>query len=35
MDLWRKLKTPHTVLWSRDKRLRAIAELLGLDAQVS
>ena len=29
------LLTPHTVLWSRDKRLRAVAEVLGLDAQVS
>jgi predicted nucleic acid-binding protein len=24
--------TPHTVLWSHDKRLRALAETLGLDA---
>ncbi len=27
--------TPHTVLWSRDKRLRHIAETLGLNASVS
>lgn len=29
------LITPHTVLWSRDKRLREIAKTLGLDARVS
>lgn len=29
------LITPHTVLWSRDKRLRDIAETLGLNANVS
>ena len=27
--------TPHTVLWSRDKRLRDIAETLGLKANIS
>jgi hypothetical protein len=27
--------TPHTVLWSRDKRLRDVAEALGLNANVS
>jgi hypothetical protein len=27
--------TPHTVLWSRDKRLRAIAQTLGLTANIS
>lgn len=29
------LITPHTVLWSRDKRLRDVAETLGLNANVS
>jgi predicted nucleic acid-binding protein len=29
------LITPHTVLWSRDKRLREIAETLGVNANVS
>ncbi len=29
------LITPHTVLWSRDKRLREIAKTLGLDARAS
>ncbi len=28
------LITPHTVLWSRDKRLRDVAETLGVDAHV-
>ncbi len=27
--------TPHTALWTRDKRLRAVAQTLGLDANVS
>jgi predicted nucleic acid-binding protein len=27
--------TPHTVLWSRDKRLREVAQALGLNANVS
>lgn len=27
--------TPHTVLWSRDKRLREVAETLGIGANVS
>lgn len=27
--------TPHTVLWSRDKRLRDVAKMLGLNANVS
>ena len=27
--------TPHTLLWSRDKRLRDVAKTLGLDANVS
>ena len=27
--------TPHTVLWSRDKRLRDVAETLGLKANIS
>jgi predicted nucleic acid-binding protein len=27
--------TPHTVLWSRDKRLRGAAETLGLKAEIS
>jgi predicted nucleic acid-binding protein len=27
--------TPHTVLWSRDKRLRGVAETLGLKANIS
>ncbi len=29
------LITPHTVLWSRDKRLHGVAETLGLKANVS
>ncbi len=29
------LITPRTVLWTRDKQLRAIAERLGLDADLS
>jgi predicted nucleic acid-binding protein len=29
------LITPHTVLWSRDKRLRDIAQTLGLKANIS
>ncbi len=29
------LITPHTVLWSRDKRLRGIAEAFGIEANVS
>ncbi len=29
------LITPHTVLWSRDKRLRAVAEILGIGASIS
>jgi hypothetical protein len=27
--------TPHTVLWSRDKRLRDVAQNLGLKANIS
>jgi hypothetical protein len=27
--------TPHTALWSRDKRLRDVAEALGLKANIS
>jgi hypothetical protein len=27
--------TPHTVLWSRDKRLRDVAQTLGLKANLS
>lgn len=29
------LITPHTVLWSRDKRLHGVAETLGLKANIS
>jgi len=29
------LITPHTVLWSRDRRLRDVAETFGLNANVS